>query len=295
MDIDIAVLPVAGLGTRLLPLTKAVPKELLPLGRKPAIQRVVEELERSGTRTVLFVIGPKKTAIEDHFDLDLPLIDALRRGGKEEELGALDFERLPLRCFSTRQRTLNGLGHAVLAARDFVAERPFVVALGDAVIGIDSSGPLARMKEIFRAQAASAVVAFEEVESEAVSSYGIAHPKTDGPVFELEDIVEKPSPAEAPSRLAVAARYVFAPSIFAALAATRPGKGGEIQLTDAIRAEIAAGRKVMGVRLAPDERRYDVGNFESYFEAFAAFALADASSGRALRSKVEALLRAHHP
>jgi len=295
MDIDIAVVPVAGLGTRLLPATKSQPKEMLPVGRKPVVQYVVEELTRVGMQQVLFITGPGKASIENHFDLDNELIRTLRETGKEDLLAELAFERNPLQYFFTRQRQTLGLGHAVLQARSFVGDRPFVVALGDSIIGMHAeSDVVKRMTRCFAEQGASAVIAFEDVPLADVSQYGVAKPRTDGDIFAIDDLIEKPSPAEAPSTLAIAARYVLSPSIFEALATTTPGKGGEIQLTDAIRAVIRGGGHVYGVRLGAEERRYDIGNFDAYFQAFVEFALADPRHGADLRRYLEHLLHVSH-
>jgi UTP--glucose-1-phosphate uridylyltransferase len=295
MDIEIAVVPVAGLGTRLLPATKSQPKEMLPVGRKPVVQYVIEELTRVGTRQILFVTGPGKTSIENHFDLNSELIQTLRDTGKEELLAELAFERSAVQYFYTRQRQLLGLGHAVLCARSFVGRRPFIVALGDSIIGMHAeSDVVRRMQRCFLERDAVAVIAFEEVPLEDVSSYGVAAPKGPGDVFELADVVEKPSPEEAPSNLAIAARYILSPAIFDALERQAPGKGGEIQLTDAIRAVIKQGGKAYGVRLTGGERRYDIGNFDAYFQAFVEFALADPKHGADLRRHLETLLYVPH-
>ena len=292
MPVDIAVVPVAGRGTRLLPLTKSQPKEMLPMGRKPVVQYVVEELARCGIGRLLFVTGPGKTAIENHFDIDTELIDNLRESGKEELLEELAFEREDLEYFYTRQRRQLGLGHAVLCARPVVGREPFVVALGDSVIGLNAQSQVVRvMIEQFEASGAAGVIAFEEVPPEDVVHYGIAKPREGiAEVFELADLVEKPTVAEAPSNLAVAARYVLSPAIFGYLEKTPPGKGDEIQLTDAIRMLIRDGGKVLGVCLNGKEKRFDIGNFESYFQAFAEFALADPDYGPALRAHVVKLL-----
>jgi UTP--glucose-1-phosphate uridylyltransferase len=288
MPIDLAVVPVAGRGTRLLPLTKSQPKEMLPVGRKPVVQYVVEELARSGIGRLLFVTGPGKTAIENHFDIDAELIASLRETGKEELLAELAFEREDLQYFYTRQRQQLGLGHAVLCARPVVGHESFVVALGDSIIGLCAQSDVVRtMIHQFETSRAAAVVAFEEVPPEEVHQYGIAKPRgAVDDVFELADMIEKPDAREAPSNLAVAARYVLSPAIFDYLEKTPPGKGDEIQLTDAIRLMIRDGAKALGVRLPPGEQRFDIGNFESYFQAFAEFALADPDYGPALRSHV---------
>ncbi len=292
MSIDIAVVPVAGLGTRLLPTTKSQPKEMLPVGRKPVAQHVVDELAQSGIRRLLFITGKGKHSIENHFDIDGELVTYLRESGRENELAELDFERQALEFFYTRQRRQLGLGHAVLCARPLIGVQPFVVALGDSIIGINAQSDIVRrMIATFVQREADVVVAFEEVPREDVFRYGIAQPRGPvGDVFELERMVEKPDVAEAPSNLAVAARYVFSPRIFDCLAETKPGKGGEIQLTDAIQMLLERGGKGLGLRLRPHERRFDIGNFESYFRAFVEFALADPKFGPGLRRFVAGLL-----
>jgi UTP--glucose-1-phosphate uridylyltransferase len=291
MSIDTAVVPVAGLGTRLLPATKSQPKEMLPIGRKPVVQYVVEELARVGMSRVLFITGPGKASIENHFDLNSELIQILRESGKEDLLAELEFERKALQYFYTRQRQLLGLGHAVLCAASFVGREPFVVALGDSIIGLHAqSDVVRRMTACFEERRAAAVIAFEEVPRADVRHYGIAKPAEDGEVFLIEDLVEKPSVEEAPSTLAIAARYVLSPAIFDELERTQPGKGGEIQLTDAIRSMIRRGARVFGVRLDASEPRYDIGNFDAYFRAFVEFALADPRYGARLRRELEDLL-----
>jgi UTP--glucose-1-phosphate uridylyltransferase len=295
MAIDTVVVPVAGLGTRLLPATKSQPKEMLPVGRRPVVQYVVEELTRVGMSRVLFVTGPGKASIENHFDLNGDLIQFLRETGKEELLAELQFERAAVQYFYTRQRRLLGLGHAVLCARSFVGRQPFVVALGDSIIGLHAqSDVVRRMIACFEERRAAAVIAFEDVPRSEVRRYGIAKPADEGEVFGIEDLVEKPSVDEAPSTLAIAARYVLSPAIFDALERTAPGKGGEIQLTDAVRSVIREGGRAYGIRLDGGERRYDIGNFDAYFRAFVEFALADAQYGASLRRHLEGLLHASH-
>ena len=298
-NIDIAVVPVAGLGTRLLPATKSQPKEMLPVGRKPVVQYVVEELTRVGVKRVLFITGPGKASIENHFDLNAELIQTLRESGKEELLAELEYERATVQYFYTRQRQLLGLGHAISCAEAFVGDQPFIVALGDSILGMHAeSDVVRRMTRCYRERNAAAVIAFEEVPPEDVVQYGIAKPKSPGngdELFEIADLVEKPSPREAPSNLAIAARYILSPAIFQALATTKRGKGGEIQLTDAIRAVMQTGGRAYGIRLRPGERRYDIGNFEAYFEAFVAFALADPKFGPALRRHLDRILTSDVP
>ncbi|QDU96852.1 UTP--glucose-1-phosphate uridylyltransferase [Lignipirellula cremea] len=293
MTIDIAVVPVAGHGTRLLPLTKSQPKEMLSIGRKPVVQYVVEELAKNGIRRLLFITSHGKSSIEQHFDIDEQLIDYLRETGREEQLSELDFERFDMKYFYTRQRRQLGLGHAVLCAQPLIGDQYFVTALGDSIIGLNAQSEIvSRMTNELVRSGADIAVAFEEVPPSEVVRYGIAQPKgvTDD-IFELVDLVEKPTVEEAPSNLAVAARYVFSPRIFEALERTPPGKGGEIQLTDAMRLVLREGGKGIGFRLPPGVHRFDIGNFQSYFQAFAEFALADPVYGAPLREFMEKLLR----
>jgi UTP--glucose-1-phosphate uridylyltransferase len=265
---------------------------MLPVGRKPVVQYVFEELTAAGMQRILFVTGPGKTSIENHFDINEELVQMLREKGKEELLAALEFERAPVQYFYTRQRQALGLGHAVLSARAFVGAEPFAVALGDSIIGLGRQSDIVRrMREAFEERGLAAVIALEEVPRDQVRHYGIVEPRHGGgELLELADLVEKPSPADAPSTLAIAARYVLSPAIFDALDATPPGVGGEIQLTDAIRRLIRGGGRVCGMVLRPDERRFDIGNFDAYFRAFVEFAMADPDYGPALRAFVERLV-----
>ncbi len=295
MEIHTAVIPVAGLGTRLLPATKSQPKEMLPVAKKPVVQYVVEEMEANGIKQILLVTGKSKTSIENHFDFDHELTRHLRENGKEELLPELEYERMRLQFFFTRQRKQKGLGDAVLCARQFTQDRPFVVALGDSILGLHGCSQVVRqMIEAFEEQRPAAVVAVEEVKPEYLGSYGVVRPSENGKVFRILDLVEKPAPSEAPSNLAIAARYVFTSKIHTAIEKTTPGRNGEIQLTDAIRLLIEEGETILGVRLPAAERRYDIGNFRSYFEAFIDFALDDPEFGPELKSFVEARLHADH-
>lgn len=291
-----AVVPVAGLGTRMLPATKSQPKEMLPVGKKPIVQYVVEELVQSGIEQLLFITGRAKHSIENHFDFDYELMRTLRESGKEDLIAELEYERLQAHFFYTRQRRQRGLGDAVLCAERFAGDDPFVVALGDSIIGLHANSSCVRsMIEAYGAERPAAVIAVEEVLPEAVHRYGIVRPDGDGALFAIADLVEKPKPEEAPSRLAIAGRYLFSPAVFAAIRQTPPDKRGEIQLTDAIRILGASGQTILGLRLPPGERRYDIGNFESYFETFVEFALADPDYGPGLRARLERLLAGGPP
>jgi UTP--glucose-1-phosphate uridylyltransferase len=288
-----AIVPAAGLGTRLLPATKAQPKEMLPVGRKPVVQWVVEELQAASLSQILIITGRHKRSIEDHLDSDPQLVAALKETGSEAVLEDLAYLDDKSRFLFTRQSEPKGLGHAVSLCADFVDGGDCVVALGDSVIAAeDPAAPLVAMMKAFSDLDAAAVVAVEQVPPEETFRYGIvslagSEPPPGEPIA-MTGIVEKPSQGTAPSDLAVAARYVFAPSIFDALARTLPDRRGEIQLTDAIRLLLHRGEKVYAWVLGPGQNRYDVGNYESYFRAFVDFALADERYGYMVRKYIKA-------
>jgi|YNPNPStandDraft_1061719.scaffolds.fasta_scaffold01684_10 UTP--glucose-1-phosphate uridylyltransferase len=289
------VVPVAGMGTRLLPATKSQPKEMLPVGRKPVVQYVVEELQAAGLRQILFVTGRKKSAIEDHFDPDPELVRLLSTGGGYALLEELAFTETEASFFYTRQSVPRGLADAVDHARQFVGQDHFVVALGDSIImGRDGYTFLREMIAVHQQSGAACTIAVEEVDPADVYRYGIVKPKAgvqpEGD-FELEDLVEKPRPEAAPTNLAIAARYVFSPVIFEAIRRTVPDRNGELQLTDSIRLLLQMGYPVRAMRLRPGERRYDIGNFESYFKAFIDFALADEKYGYLVRQYLKRKVR----
>ena len=283
-----AIVPAAGLGTRLLPATKSQPKEMLPVGRKPVVQYVVEELQAAGLRQILIITGRRKRAIEDYFDSDPQLVSVLEQAGNEAVLADLAYLEGKARFFYTRQSTPKGLGHAVSLGADFADDDACVVALGDSLIAAeDPATPVRAMMEVHRQLNAAAIVAVEKVPLEEAFRYGIvsiegAEPPPGEPVT-VTDIVEKPPLGTAPTTMAVAARYVFSPAIFEALERTLPDERGEIQLTDAIKLLIRMGEPVYAWLLSPDQRRYDVGNFESYFRA-----LADERYGYLVRKYIKA-------
>jgi UTP--glucose-1-phosphate uridylyltransferase len=259
-----AVVPVAGLGTRLLPATRSQPKEMLPVARKPVVEYVIDELAANGIQQILFVTGRNKTSIEDHFDI----------GANE----------CATKFFYTRQGSPRGLGDAVLAGEHFAGEEPFVVALGDSILGLHAqSKAVSRMIQVFEQHAAACVVAVEEVPLAETGQYGIVAPADfEKDAVRVAHLVEKPGPEKAPSRLAIAGRYIFSPRIFDEIRRVEADHRGEVQLTDAIERMCTAGLRVYAVQLTPEERRYDVGNFASYFEAFVEFALADPVHGAEL-------------
>lgn len=286
-----AVIPVAGVGTRLLPATKSQPKEMLPVGRKPAVQYIVEEMAECQVDQILFVTGAKKVSIEDHFDYDEELVRRLRETGKEELLADVLFQHLHLQMHYTRQPMQLGLGDAVAYGENFTGQDPFVVALGDSILTHDGDQQiLKRMIDVFEVTPeCDGVIVFEQVDPSHVERYGIARVAPDfapeGP-FWLEDIVEKPKPAESPSNYAVAGRYIFSPDIYSYLRRIQPGYGQELQLTDAIRLMIHEGGRVLGLLMRNGGQRFDIGNYQSYWKAFFYFALRDLELGPVIREYV---------
>ncbi|MFG2486922.1 UTP--glucose-1-phosphate uridylyltransferase GalU [Streptomyces virginiae] len=260
-----AVIPAAGLGTRFLPLTKATPKEMLPVVDKPAIQYVVEEAVAAGMSDILMVTGRNKRPLEDHFDRNYELEEALRRRGDQDKLRSVCASTELADIHYVRQRDPKGLGHAVLCAAPHVGREPFAVLLADDLI--DPRDPLlARMVEV-RERFGGSVVALMEVDPQAIHLYGCAavdrSAGADG--VRITELVEKPEPGTAPSNLAVIGRYLLDPEIFEVLRNTDPGRGGEIQLTDALRTLVRAGRPVHGVVFSG--RRYDTGDRGEYLRA----------------------------
>jgi len=267
-----AVIPAAGLGTRFLPATKATPKEMLPVVDKPAIQYVVEEATRAGLRDVLMVTGRNKAALEDHFDRHWELERALEAKGDQVRLARVRKSADLGNIHYVRQGEPLGLGHAVLCAADHVGNNPFAVLLGDDLI--DARDHLLEEMIAVREAKGGSVIALMEVPPESVQLYGCAAVDPgapddgDGSVVRVTGLVEKPDPADAPSNLAVIGRYILDPSIFEILAQTRPGRGNEIQLTDALQecAESSApGGGVYGVIFRG--RRYDTGDRLDYLKA----------------------------
>jgi UTP--glucose-1-phosphate uridylyltransferase len=274
-----AVIPAAGLGTRFLPATKAQPKEMLPLVDKPAIQYVVEEAVSVGITDILVITGRGKRSLEDHFDRSFELEYYLEEGGKLEELDEMRRIAEMADIHYVRQGEPKGLGHAVLVAAEHVGDLAFAVLLGDDIMHPDA-GVLAGMLGVFE-QYGHSVVALKEVPPRDISSYGCAAVKPlSGNVVLVEDLIEKPAPEEAPSNLAVMGRYVFGPQIFEVLAETKPGRGGEIQLTDAIKT-LAEHEPVYGWTFR--NGRFDVGNKLDYLQATVELALERDDIGPAFR------------
>jgi UTP--glucose-1-phosphate uridylyltransferase len=267
MAVTKAVVPAAGLGTRFLPATKATPKEMLPVVDKPAIQYVVEEAVAAGLDDILFISGRGKRALEDHFDRNVELENVLAAKGDGERLAAVADATDLARVHYVRQGDPLGLGHAVLAAKYHVGHEPFAVLLGDDLI--DVRDPLLTTMLAVREQFGGSVVALMRVPADQVSLYGCAAVQGDGDVVDITDLVEKPAVEDAPSDLAIIGRYVLDPAVFEVLERTKPGRGGEIQLTDALRALTTMspgdGGGVRGVVF--HGRRYDTGDKLSYLQA----------------------------
>ncbi|TRV81841.1 UTP--glucose-1-phosphate uridylyltransferase GalU [Streptomyces sp. 130] len=284
-----AVIPAAGLGTRFLPATKATPKEMLPVVDKPAIQYVVEEAAAAGLSDVLMITGRNKRALEDHFDRNYELESALTRKGDAERLVRVQESSDLATMHYVRQGDPRGLGHAVLCAAPHVGDEPFAVLLGDDLI--DPRDPLlTRMTEI-QAREGGSVVALMEVAPEQSHLYGCAavEPTSEDGIVRVTGLVEKPEPGDAPSNLAVIGRYVLDPAVFAVLRETEPGRGGEIQLTDALQ-QLAADEKLGGPvhGVVFRGRRYDTGDRGDYLRAIVRLACEREDLGPGFRAWLRA-------
>jgi UTP--glucose-1-phosphate uridylyltransferase len=283
-----AVIPAAGFGTRMLPAAKAVPKELLPILDRPTIQYVVEEAADAGVDDVLLVTSRDKKAVEDHFDRSPELEQRLAAGGKAALLASVEALAARVKVHSVRQPSQRGLGDAVNQARRHVGDEPFLCLLGDTIFSGDADAlPARQLVEAYR-EFGGSVIGLEEVPAEKVSRYGVVGGSAlrEG-VLRLDTLVEKPTPQEAPSRFAIAARYVLSPAIFDCIDVTPPGKGGEVQLTDALRLLLSR-EPVHGVVLGA--RRHDIGNPVDWLKTNLLFAARDPQTWAALRPLVESLL-----
>ena len=281
-----AVIPAAGLGTRFLPATKVIPKELLPIVDKPTIQYIVEEAVTSGIEQVVLITARGKAAIEDHFDITFELEETLKAQGKEELLRIVRDISEMVSIVAVRQREPRGLGHAVLCARDAVGDEPFAVLLGDDIV--DGDPPcLAQMVEVYR-RWGGGVVALQRVPETEVHRYGIIRgDEVQERVYRMTELVEKPAPRQAPSNLAVIGRYILPASIFHILEKTPPGKGGEIQLTDALQ-ELARRIPLHGYEFLGE--RYDAGDKVGYLKANIAFAMKRPEMAETLKEFITKML-----
>ncbi|THD42610.1 MAG: UTP--glucose-1-phosphate uridylyltransferase [Bradyrhizobium sp.] len=282
-----AVLPVAGLGTRFLPATKAVPKEMLTVVDRPILQHVVDEAREAGVEKFIFVTGRNKGVIEDHFDIAYELDDTLRRRGKHEAIAALQADMLPEGAASfTRQQAPLGLGHAVWCARDLVGDEPFALLLPDMITAAGPRGGrcLAQCVDAYR-EFGGNVVSLEAIPESETRYYGVVAVGAEhGPSIEIKGMVEKPPPGTAPSNLIISGRYILQPEIFGILEKVEKGAGGEIQLTDGM-SELIKTQSFQGVRF--DGRTYDCGSKLGFLVANVAFGLEREDLAPALRAELK--------
>lgn len=283
-----AVIPAAGFGTRFLPETKAMPKEMLPIVDKPTIQYIVEEIKASGIDQILIISGHAKRAIEDHFDSSPELEQHLYKSGKMDLLREVR-KVASVKIHYTRQQYMRGLGDAILCAKDFIDGEPFGVILGDDVVYNANGEPALRQLMDQYEKTGGTVIGCQVVKPEQVSSYGnVDGVKTDDPnLLKVKDMIEKPSVEEAPSRFAALGRYVITPEVFDVLEQTKPGKGGEIQLTDALRV-MAHNGSVYAYNFTG--KRYDTGNKLGYLKATVEFAIRRPDLGPQFRQYLKDLL-----
>ncbi|ARS28198.1 UTP--glucose-1-phosphate uridylyltransferase GalU [Sphingomonas sp. KC8] len=282
-----AVFPVAGLGTRFLPATKAVPKEMLPVVDKPLIQYAVDEARAAGVEQIIFVTGRGKNAIEDYFDIAYELEATLTERSKHDVLATLDGSRLaPGNAAYIRQQEPLGLGHAVWCARDLIGDEPFAVLLADELLWNPKAPCLKQMRDVYEAKGGN-VIAVLEVPQEHTNRYGIVKPgAAEGVVTEVAGLVEKPKASEAPSRLAAVGRYILQPEVFDILSKGDRGAGNEIQLTDAM-AQLIGQQPFHALTFTGD--RHDCGDKAGYIQANIALALERADIGPAVRAFIKTL------
>lgn len=278
-----AVIPAAGFGTRFLPATKASPKEMLPIVDTPVIQYVVEEAVAAGITDILMVIGRGKRTLEEHFDRNFELELELEAKGKRRELESVRAVTELANIHFVWQRKMLGLGDAIRCARHHVGQEPFAVLLGDTLMQSRNGVPATRQLIDVYDRFGGCVVALEEVPRARVSRYGvISGDAVDGRTYRINDLVEKPAPEEAPSNLAVASRYILTPDIFEYIDAVKPGKGGEIQITDALRQRVADGNAMHGCRV--EAIRHDAGNTLDFIKTNVLYALERDDLAPALRT-----------
>lgn len=286
MAVKRAVIPVAGLGTRFLPATKAIPKEMLPILDTPAIQIILEEAAEAGIESAIFITARGKGAIEDHFDRYMKLEHLLEERGKEEELAAVRHATNLMKIAYVRQPAALGVGHAILQAKNLVGNEPFAVFFGDDLVR--SRVPCIRQLIDVYNETKSSVIALEPVPLEDVHKYGIIRGERAGDrQYKILEMMEKPSREDAPSNLAIIGRYVLTPEIFAEIEKTKPGKGGEIQLTDAMR-RLLKKQEIHG--LVFEGKRFDTGNRLGFLKATVEYALEREDVGREFRKYIKELI-----
>ncbi|RNC29200.1 MAG: UTP--glucose-1-phosphate uridylyltransferase [Candidatus Dichloromethanomonas elyunquensis] len=287
MYVTKAVIPAAGLGTRFLPATKALPKEMLPIVDKPTIQYIVEEAIEAGIKDILIITGRGKWSIVDYYDRSPELEAHLERKGEFEQLEKIKNLASMANIHYIRQNEPLGLGHAVYCAKSFIGNEPFAVLLGDDIIKADK--PAIKQLIDVACMTRSSVIGIREVAENEISKYGIIDPiENKGKIYRVKDMVEKPTPQDAPSRLAIMGRYVLNPSIFTYLEATGSGSGGEIQLTDALKAQ---SKYESMYSCAFEGKRYDAGDKLGYLEATVEYALDSPQLGQKFAQYLEELLK----
>ncbi|UKS57351.1 UTP--glucose-1-phosphate uridylyltransferase GalU [Exiguobacterium acetylicum] len=280
-----AIIPAAGLGTRFLPATKAMPKEMLPILDKPTIQYIVEEAAKAGIEDIIIVTGKHKRAIEDHFDNQKELEITLENSGKTELLEKVQFSTNLANIFYVRQKEQKGLGHAILTAKQFIGNEPFAVLLGDDIVESDDPA-IKQLMDVYE-QTEKSVIGVQEVRPEDTHRYGIIDPKSKNErLYDVKKFVEKPAPGTAPSNLAIMGRYVLTPDIFDYLANQEEGAGGEIQLTDAIE-RLNADSQVFAYDF--EGNRYDVGEKLGFVKTTIEYALKDAEMKDELKAFIKSL------
>jgi UTP--glucose-1-phosphate uridylyltransferase len=287
MKVRKAVIPAAGWGTRLLPATKAQPKEMLPIVDKPAIQYMVEEAVAAGIEDILIITSKNKQSIEDHFDKSQALELALEKQGKTELLQEVRDISQMITIHAVRQKEQKGLGHAIHCAKSFVGDEPFAVLLGDDII--HSKEPVIKQMIDVYEEKETAILGCQTVAKKDVNKYGIVDfSKKDGDIYKVENLIEKPALAEAPSELAILGRYIITPDIFEILENTPPGKGGEIQLTDALKTLLDQ-RAVYGYDF--EGKRYDIGNKMGFLKTTVELALAREDLGPEFREYLKEIAK----
>lgn len=283
-----AVIPAAGLGTRFLPITKSIPKEMLPIVDKPTIQYIIEEIVASGIEEILIINGRNKESIINHFDKVPELEAVLKAAGKTAALEEVEAITNMAKIFAVRQKEAKGLGHAVLCAREFVGDEPFAVVLGDDIVYNDETPALKQMVDVYNTYGAS-VIGVQQVPEDQVNKYGIVSGNAVGDrVYQVNDLVEKPAIGEAPSTMAILGRYIITPAIFDVLEHTGKGAGGEIQLTDGLKT-LASMEKMYAYDFIG--KRYDVGDKLGFLEATVEYGLRDNKLGTAFKLYLESLLK----
>ncbi len=288
MRVRKAVIPVAGLGTRFLPATKASPKEMLAIVDRPALQYIVEEASQAGIESILFITNRGKTAIENHFDHNIELEAALKASGKEEALRQVQEINNLAEIFYVRQNETKGLGHAILCAKDFVGKEPFAVLLGDDLVYRPEDPAIGQLMRVYEEKKVS-VIGCQTVPHDQINKYGsIDGEKIGERLYRVHSMVEKPPIDQAPSDVAILGRHVLEPEIFDYLEKTEPGYGGEIQLTDALMA-MAQDREILGLDF--EGRRYDIGDKEGFLEATVEYALRDPKLEARFRKYLTTMLR----